>query len=90
MIYSDDLTNKELLLNAMPLVSLSRTQWNTFIKHVLEVEKKEGADSDIIKVLETLTANQSRIEITNNYVDSYMRDMDKPVNEESRSVFQLF
>lgn len=89
MIFSDNLTNKELLLNAMPLVSLSRVQWNTLIKHALEVEKKEGTDSDIIKILEILTVNQSRIEVTNNYVDSYLRDIDKPVSEESKCVFQL-
>ena len=83
MIYSENLTNKELLLNAMSLSSLSREQWNIIVRHVNNVEQLEGSDSELLKALELLVTNQSKMEITNNYFDCYMRELNDPVREQS-------
>ena len=42
MIYSENLTNRELLNKAMPLISLSRKEWNVLLKFVAELEQKEN------------------------------------------------
>ena len=80
MIYSDNLTNRELLMNAMPLSSLSRNQWNMVLKHL---EKMEKSDKELFAALNTLCSNQSKLEIITNYKDYFFDSMDKEVSEES-------
>ena len=71
MTYSDKLTNRELVQRAMPLVSLSRKQWGILLKHIEEIERSQGNESEIFKALETVHNNQARIEVMNNYYDYY-------------------
>lgn len=85
MIHSDNLTNRELLQNAMPLVSLSRSQWNELMKHIDELEIVSGVESDLFKAIETLTLNQMKIEVINNYRFYYNETLDSPVRKESFS-----
>lgn len=66
MIYSNNLTNRELLLNAMPLVSLSRKQWNLILDHI------QGTNGELLKVFETIIGNQSKIEVMSNYLEYYV------------------
>lgn len=77
MIYSDNLTNRELLLNAMPLSSLSREQWNLALTHV------QSTNGEVHKVLEILIANQSKLEVISNYKEYYYENLDEPVTEHS-------
>ena len=77
MIYSNNLTNRELLLNAMPLVSLSRKQWNLILDHI------QGTNGELLKVFETMIGNQSKIEVISNYLEYYYEHIEDPVNEES-------
>lgn len=85
MIHSENLTNRELLQNAMPLVSLSRSQWNELMKHIDELEIVSGVESDLFKAIETLTLNQMKIEVINNYRFYYNETLDSPVRKESFS-----
>ena len=82
MIYSKNLTNRELVQNAMPLVSLTRKQWNLLLKHIENVECVEG-DGDLFKTLETLLNNQTRIEVLGNYRTYYKDTLDDPVSEKA-------
>ncbi|MBR6081249.1 MAG: hypothetical protein IKP60_13990 [Treponema sp.] len=86
MIYSGNLTNRELLANAMPLSTLSRNQWGLLLSHIESIERTQGVDSDLFKVLETLHNNQARIEIIGGYLDSHCDEINAPVREESVSV----
>lgn len=89
MMYSENLTNKELLLNAMPLVSLSRNEWNSFHKHMEKVEREQGEDSVIFKILETLNMNQSRLEVRSNYLAYFGDVLEEKVREESTELDQV-
>ena len=77
MIYSDNLTNRELLMNAMPLSSLSREQWNVVLTHI------QSTNGEVHKVLDTLIANQSKLEVISNYKEFYYENLDEPVTENS-------
>lgn len=81
MIYSNNLTNKELLANALPLVSLSRKQWNAFMKHLQQIES-EG-ESDLYRALSTLCRNQSKIEVISNFGFYYNKELNEQVPEKS-------
>lgn len=83
MIYSDNLTNLELLKNAMPLKSISRSQWKSLLQHLEIVEGIEGEDSDLVIALKTVLENQSKMEIISNYNFYYHEELNKPVPEES-------
>ena len=71
------MTNRELLQQAMPLVSLSNTQWEQITKHL---EKQKG---EIMEVLNILLVNQSRLEVRSNYRDFYDDKLDEQVLENS-------
>lgn len=83
MIYSENLTNRELVMNAMPLVSLSREQWNTVLKHLENIEVDSGSQSVLFTALHTVIENQSRLEVIGNYFDYYGDLLSKPVREKS-------
>ena len=83
MVYSENLTNRELVMNAMPLVSLSREQWNALLKHVEELEVSSASDSVLFTALKVAVTNQSRLEVTSCYFDYYGDLLDKPVRERS-------
>lgn len=82
MIYSENLTIREQLINAMPLVSLTRKEWGVLHKHIEEVEE----DSELFKVMEKLNTNQSRIEVIGNYLSYYSDLLDKTVAEEETGI----
>lgn len=77
MIYSDNLTNRELLLNAMPLSSLSREQWKVIFKHLESLERSNK--TDLLEVLQTLCSNQSKLEVINNYTEYYFDTLNNSV-----------
>lgn len=78
MTYSENLTNKELLNKAMPLISLSRTQWNTLLEHISSIEKTDGCESVLFKALEIMHNNQARLEIMSNYCYYNFNVIDNP------------
>ena len=74
------MTNRELLFKAMPIVSLSRQEWEMFERHLVEVKRKDG---DLNGVLEKLFTNQSRIEVIGNYFDYFADTLDEEVRDDS-------
>jgi len=78
------MTNRELMMRAMPLKSLSRKDWNTLSRHIEETTR--NGDPAVLAVLEALRMNQSRLEVISNYTDYYGDIMDEQVREESVQV----
>lgn len=74
------MTNRELLLKALPLTSLSRKEWNLLIEHIREIESKEP-ESLLLDTLNIIATNQARVEVTSNYNFYYGDILDKPVDE---------
>lgn len=70
------MTNRELILKAMPLVTLSNKEWDVLTKYM--EQRKETA---IGNILEKLYTNQVRLEIIGNLIDYY--DPDGTVREKS-------
>ena len=81
MIFSNDLTNKELLVNALPIMSLSRKQWNAFMAHMESLES-EG-ETELFSALKTLCRNQSKIEILSAFGFYYNKELNEPVAADS-------
>lgn len=79
MIYCENLTNRDLLRNAMPLVSLEHEQWKLIMRY-METATLEKSIKD---VLETVLVNQSRIEVLNSYGIYYGDKYDEPVPQKS-------
>ena len=71
------MTNRELLQQAMPLTSLTESQWETLLKHVQEVK------GVLHETLATLISNQSRLEIISNYSDYYSDTLNNQIGEKS-------
>ena len=69
------MTNRELLQKAMPLVSLSNSQWELINEHL---SKQKG---ELFTALETLLVNQSRIETISNHNDYYFDKLDDTLSE---------
>lgn len=63
------MTNRELLLTAMPMVSLTRRQWDAVRELLLRTE--EG--TELHAALSAMAGNQARLEVIDNYLD-YMAD----------------
>lgn len=61
------MTNKDLLKTAMPLVSLSRKEWNAFNSLIESTEP----DTELYRALSTLCSNQAKIEVISNYLFYY-------------------
>lgn len=81
MIYSGNLTNRELLRNAMPLFGLSRKQWNCVIEFA-EEQKYSGDNCCLSEALAIMIGNQSKIEVMEQY-NMYQYDaLDNLVKEE--------
>ncbi len=85
MLFIDNLSNRELLSNAMPLKSLSREQWNS----VLQFYSKylDTNNNTLLNAVHTLITNQSRIEVISKYNECYMNEIDDFVKEESEQLF---
>ena len=78
------MTNKELMIKAMPLNTLSNAQWKIITKHVEEIER--SGNKELLDALDALQTNQARIEVMSNYNDYYSDVMDEPVRAESISI----
>lgn len=89
MIYSENLTNRELLKNAMPLKSLTRTQWNTILAYAEELKNMDN-DSVLRTTIDTLISNQSKIEIMEQYSYYYLDELDNKVCDESIEMLSLY
>lgn len=72
------MTNRELLLQAMPLYSLSEEEWNLFISHLDKVKNPQ-----LLQILEKIKTNQSRLEVIGNYLDYFADAMEEPVRVDS-------
>lgn len=79
------ITKRSLLNKAMPLFSLSNSQWEAVSRHLEKIESSDGADMELYNALRTLQANQAKIEIMDEYCDYYGRNLDDPVREEGIS-----
>ena len=78
------MTNRELMIKAMPLNTLSNAQWKIITKHIEEIERT--GNKELLSALETLNTNQARIEVMSNYNDYYSDVMEEPVRAESVSI----
>ena len=77
------MTNRELLQKAMPLSTLSQSQWDMLNKHIEQVEQ---SDFLLFSALSKLIQNQSRMEIISNYQDYYSDKMDSKLSEVSTEI----
>ena len=71
------MTNRELIKTAMPLSTLSESEWN----EIVALQNK--ATGSLLSALETLISNQARLEIFSCYKDYYADRLDEPVPEKS-------
>ena len=71
------MTNRGLLQQAMPLSSLTESQWETLLKYSQEV------NGVLHEALATLISNQSRLEIISNYSDYYGDTLNNQIGEKS-------
>lgn len=72
------MTNRELLYKAMPIQSLSGSEWELLRKHTERI-----TDNVVLSVLEKLQTNQARLEIIGNYHDYYSDTLDSNTPEKS-------
>lgn len=72
------MTNRELLYKAMPIQSLSGSEWELLRKHTERI-----TDNVVLSVLEKLQTNQARLEIIGNYYDYYSDILDTSTPEAS-------
>ena len=72
------MTNRELLYKAMPLQSLSGSEWELLRKHTERI-----TDNVVLSVLEKLQTNQARLEIIGNYYDYYSDTLEANTPEAS-------
>lgn len=89
MFYSDNLTNRERMITAMPLTNLSKNQWNTLLKYIDRLENNEQTNKMLLSTLKVLRTNQARIEVMSDYYDYYGSELDLPVRDEIVSGFQI-
>ena len=89
MLYSENLTNRELVRNAMPLIGLSREQWNSLLEHCEELTVSSG-NHILIDALKTLVVNQSRLEVINNYLEYHIDKIDSLITEKSSRLCVMF
>jgi hypothetical protein len=87
MTYSENLTNRDLITNAMPLVSLTSRQWRAVMRICELSERQDGADSVSCKALEVLVRNQSKIETMSLLFDSMANELDEPISDSSTEQF---
>lgn len=83
------LTKRNILMKAMPLFTLSNSQWSAIQKHIDKVEETEGAGTELFNALQTLQTNQAKIEVMGDYFDYYGRNLDDPVREEGIQGLQI-
>lgn len=76
------MTNKELLLQAMPLCTLSENEWDIFLHYLDKIN-----NATLKQTMNKLKFNQARIEIIGNYLDYYSDIADQPVNKKSRPIY---
>lgn len=69
-----EFTNRDLLKKAMPMSSLSKTQWEKIISLMEEVQ-----DPELYHTLETITSNQAKLEVVNNYMNYFKDAINKTV-----------
>ena len=75
------MTNKELLLQAMPLCTLSRNEWDIFLHYLDQIN-----NATLRHTMEKLKLNQSRIEIIGNYLDYFSDNIEQQINEKSTPI----
>lgn len=62
-----EIINLDLLNDVISPKPLTRSQWIEFYKHLQDVERSEGSDSELYKLLDALRVNQTKIEVFNRY-----------------------
>lgn len=75
------MTNKDLLNKAMPLKSLTESEWDLITVYSAGIKDKSVAD-----VINKLCTNQARLEIRRNYLDYYFDKMDEHIINDSFSL----
>lgn len=83
MIYCENLTNRDLITTALPMVNLSREQWKIFLSLCRQEENTNGKQSELYKVLEILCKNQARLEVMNMLAVNCNEDLDCIIKDES-------
>lgn len=87
MMNTKNLTRRGLLQTAMPLSTLSRTQWNAVLNHLTAVEAV--GNTDLYDAIQTLVRNQASIEVMSDYQDYFHDKMDAPVRENAIADLQI-
>ena len=87
MTYCENFTNRDLITNAMPLVSLTSGQWRSVMKLCETIERQDGPKSDAFKALEALIRNQSKIETMSLIVDNVGDLLDEPLSDNESEKF---
>lgn len=72
------MTNRDLLLQAMPLCTLAENEWDIFLHYL---DKTDNAT--LRQTLNKLKLNQSRLEIIANYLDYFSDTIEQPLKEKS-------
>ena len=83
------MTNRDLVNKAMPLVTLSREQWEAVIKHLDELERYNGCSTALYQAFKTLQDNQAKIEVMGDYFDAINYEYDEPVRQNSIPVLAI-
>ena len=72
------MTNRDLLLQAMPLCTLAESEWDIFLHYLDKID-----NATLRHTMNKLKLNQSRLEIIGNYLDYFSDKIEQPINEKS-------
>ncbi len=75
-----EFSNRELIQRAMPLTSLSSSQWDFICDYLDKIAFSEGEDSLVYKTIEILLSNQAKLEVIGKF-NLYYKD--EPVSKEN-------
>ena len=83
------MTNRDLVNKAMPLMTLTREQWEAVINHLDELEKYNGRNTPLYQAFKTLQDNQAKLEVMGDYFESINYEVDEPVRQNSVPVLAI-
>lgn len=75
------MTHRELIQKAMPLCSLTATQWHLITQHVEKIKEQS-----LLQAVQILISNQTKIEITGNYCDYFADKLDEELPESNKTI----
>ena len=76
------MTNKDLLLQAMPLCTLAENEWDIFLHYLDKID-----NTTLRQTLNKLKLNQSRLEVIANYLDCFSDIIEQPIKDKSTPIY---